>query len=87
MKAQIEKNTERTGLSIRSDIKAAMEKLRIYRCRESGGYVSLGCVFGEAALLLLEREGIDLNSGAAAALPASKPVKSAKRKRVMAKAS
>lgn len=76
MKAQIDKNTERTGLSIRIDIKAAMEELRKRRVFECGGYVSLGMVFGEAALLLLDQEGISLESA-----PAPKPVKSEQRRK------
>lgn len=77
MKAQFERGTERTGLSLRTDIKAAMEKLQQQRSQQGGGYVSLGWLFSEAALLLLEHEGIELEP----VTPRKAPAKAARRKR------
>lgn len=71
MKAHFVKSTERTGISIRADIKQAMEVLRIRRCQNEGCYVSLGKLFGEAALMLLEMEGVPVS----ATLPVKMPVK------------
>jgi hypothetical protein len=87
MKTQWEAFTVRLNLQMRTDIKDAMEELRARRHRAEGGYVSLGRVYAEAALLLLESEGISIatdESGKARkplALPAPKPAKSDTRRK------
>jgi hypothetical protein len=87
MKVTCEVEVERVNLTIRADIKAAMETLRARKHRIGGGYVSLGTVFGEAALLLLEQEGMPIDPPPdGAALTRGKPPKSMHGRRRMAAA-
>jgi hypothetical protein len=84
MKAPWEANTDRLNCKIRADIKAALLLLAAKRHRAEGGYVGLTRVITEAALLLLEREGIaipDPSERPLTSLPLAKPPKSVRRKR------
>jgi hypothetical protein len=74
MKAEWIADTVRLNCTIRTDIKLAMEKLAAKKHRFEGGYVGLGRVFAEAAILLLEKEGMPLDLSE----PPSKPVASAR---------
>ena len=55
---------KRINMIMRVDIKKAMDQLRAKRCRIVHSNVSLGRLFGEAALMLLESEGIPLSDAA-----------------------
>jgi hypothetical protein len=81
MKQEWNANTVRLNCTIRADIKEAMERLALKRNRIEGGYVGLGRVLGEAAMMLLEKEGITLDDPSAPTVPGfrhGKPPKSAK---------
>ena len=58
-------NTAYINVTVRADVKEAMEELRVRRCQQAGGYINLGLLFTEAALILLKREGIspDVDEG------------------------
>lgn len=80
MKSQWETNTERLTCNIRIDIKAALLELAAKRQWVEGGKVGLPRMINEAALLLLEREGVTLPSPAPQQLQ-PKPVKQAGRRK------
>lgn len=84
MKAPWVANTERLNCKIRADIKAALEELAAKRHRAEGGYVGLTRVINEAALILLEREGIPVDGPLH--MPPRKPAKSVSRRKVAVRA-
>jgi hypothetical protein len=65
MKAEIG-GLARLTVYIRPDVKDGMRNLQVKRLREGSGYVSLGQIFAEGAILLLDREGMPLGSAPAA---------------------
>jgi hypothetical protein len=58
--ARYPKSTERCTIYLRSDIKAALRDLCVKKGQEDGGYISLGQMLNNAALLLLAEEGVNL---------------------------
>jgi hypothetical protein len=88
MKAPSLANTERLNCKIRADIKKALEGLAARRHRAEGGYVGLTRIINEAGLLLLEREGIELDETDLELPPLAirKPVRPVARRRAAARA-
>jgi hypothetical protein len=85
MKVPWKANTERLNCKIRGDIKLALLELAAKRHQTEGGYVGLTRIINEAGLLLLQQEGIDIES-LPAPLPVRKPVKQVTRRRAAARA-
>jgi hypothetical protein len=87
MKAPWNANTERLSCNIRADIKAALLELAAKRHRAEGGYVGLTRVINEASLMLLESEGIIIDSDPPPLpQPIRKPAKSLVRRKVAVRA-
>jgi hypothetical protein len=80
-------NMVRCNLYLRSDVRDAMEVLRRRWHKTEGAYVTLGRIFGEAAMLLLRREGMPLEDDPTVrktGLPAGRPPRSVERRRLEA---